>query len=163
MTIAAILLSELERESTTTEAILRRVPADKLDWRPHEKSMTLGDLAWHIASIPRRAAQLVEAGTFDLGTAGPSARGTGDFVERLRESVDEAKRIVGALDDQAIKEPMTLMRGDAVVMSLPKLAAVRTIMLNHSYHHRGQLTVYLRLLDVPLPTIYGPSADEKGF
>jgi uncharacterized damage-inducible protein DinB len=163
MSIATVFLAELERESVSTEQILLRVPADKLDWRPHEKSMTLGELAWHIAGIPARIAAVVEAGTFDVGGARPGVPTSADFVARLHSSIAEARRVVGALDDDAIKQPMNFMRGDEVALTLPKLAVIRGIMLNHSYHHRGQLTVYLRLLDVPLPAIYGTSADEKAF
>jgi len=163
MSIATVFLAELERESVSTEQILLRVPAEKLDWRPHEKSMTLGDLAWHIAGIPARISAVVEEGTFDVEGARPAVRTSADFVERLHLSVAEARRIVGALDDEAIKRPVNFMRGDEAALTLPKLTVIRALMLNHTYHHRGQLTVYLRLLDVPLPPIYGTSADEKLF
>ena len=164
MNIGGVFLAELEREGKSTEQILQRVPNDKLDWRPHPKSMTLGELAWHIASIPRIAAGLVENGTFDFANAKPPVyAGASDFVGRLRDSIAEARRVVEPLDDEAIKGPFTMTRGDQVLQTMPKLAVIRAIMLNHSYHHRGQLTVYLRLLDVPLPAIYGTSADEKAF
>jgi uncharacterized damage-inducible protein DinB len=125
--------------------------------------MTLGELAWHIASIPGRIAEMIERETFDIGAARPADQGGSEFIERLRESLAIAHRIVGALDDDAIKQPFTMVRDGEVIHRLPKVVAVRTIMLNHSYHHRGQLTVYLRLLDVPLPATYASSADEKAF
>jgi uncharacterized damage-inducible protein DinB len=161
MTIAASLVAELERESKATAGLLARVPTDKLDWKPHAKSMTLGELAWHVAAIPQRISQLLEAGTFDMSTARPKMNvESTDFAAQMQRGVEEAKRVVGALDDAAIMQPFNFMKDGVFVRSLPKLAAVRSIMLNHSYHHRGQLTVYLRMLDVPLPAIYGTSADE---
>jgi len=162
MKIADSLINELERESAATLKLLDRVPADKLDWRPHPKSMTLGELAWHIASLPRVVASSVEAGKFDVGNARPAqTRDSDDFSERLKGSVAEAKRIIESFDDDAIKQPFSFMRGDQVLRAVPRYGALRTVLLNHTYHHRGQLTVYLRLLDVPLPATYGTSADES--
>ena len=164
MGFASILLGELDREAISTEQILLRVPSDKLDWRPHPKSMTLGELAWHIASIPATAAKIVESLRFDVGTARPAAgRDSNDFVARLHASVAEAHRVIEPYDDEAISKRVELLRGDEVVHDFSRIAAIRWVMLNHSVHHRGQLTVYLRLLDVPLPAIYGSSADEKAF
>lgn len=163
MTLANELLAELDRESRASHRLLERVPADKLEWRPHPKSMTLRDLAWHVATIPSRIARIVASGAFDLANARPTpaAGEITDFAAELQRSIDEASEILGKFDDTAMMETFTLSRGGAVVMSLPRAAGVRTLMLNHSYHHRGQLTVYLRLLDIPLPATYGSSADEK--
>ena len=163
MTIANELLSELERESRATRRLLERVPADKLEWRPHEKSMTLRDLAWHVATIPGRIPKMVAGGTFDVTKARPATAPTDltNFADVLDQSVAEAKAILGTLDDEAIRQPFTMTRGSDVISSMPRVAALRAIMLNHSYHHRGQLTVYLRLLDVLLPATYGSSADER--
>lgn len=163
MTISDQLFAELERESRATRRLLERVPADKLDWRPHEKSTSLGDLAWHIASIPTRIPAMVARGSFDVTQARPATAPTGatDFAAVLDQNVAEAKQILAGLDDEAMKEPFTMTKGDVVLSSFPRVAALRTIMLNHSYHHRGQLTVYLRLLDIPLPATYGSSADER--
>jgi uncharacterized damage-inducible protein DinB len=163
MTIANELLAELDRESFATRRLLERVPTDKLEWRPHPKSMTLRDLAWHVATLPSRIARIVASGAYDLANARPTpaAAETTDFAAELHRSIGEAKEILGSLDDKTMLETFTLSRGDVVVFSMPRAAGVRTVMLNHTYHHRGQLTVYLRLLDVPLPATYGSSADEK--
>jgi uncharacterized damage-inducible protein DinB len=161
--LAQTLIAELERESTATAAILSRVPKDRGDWRPHEKSMTLSQLAWHVATIPRGVARLVTAGTFDLDNARPGATADhDDYPRALQESLEAAKEAIVALDERdGFVSRFTLTRGDAVVVDMPTVGAIRSMMLNHSYHHRGQLTVYLRLLDVPLPPIYGRSADES--
>lgn len=163
MTIAATLIAELERESVATREILSRIPAGQLEWRPHEKSMTLGDLAWHVASIPGVIARRVSDGGFDVGSARPPVRSGSDFVGELQRSIDAARAALGDLSDEAMRETFTMRRGDQVLLSFPRIAAVRSILLNHSYHHRGQLTVYLRLLGIPLPPVYGTSADESAF
>ncbi len=162
MTLANELLAELDRESFATRRLLERVPADKLEWRPHPKSMTLRDLAWHVATIPSRIARIVAAGAYNVADARPAqAPDVTDFAAELQRSLHEAKEILGRFDDAAMMETFTLTRGGTVVFSMPRAAGVRTVLLNHSYHHRGQLTVYLRLLDIPLPATYGSSADEK--
>jgi len=160
--IADIILGEMHREGISTVRMLERVPPDQLDWRPHSKSMSIGELAFHIASIPSRAAAMLRAGDFDLTKARPNVTVQNDAspVEVYRRNLDELRAVVDALDDEAIKERFTLRRGDQVLMDIPKWGMIRTIAMNHSYHHRGQLSVYLRMLDVPLPAIYGTSADE---
>lgn len=161
--LAQALISELERESTATAAILSRVPANRADWRPHAKSMTLGQLAWHVATIPRGVARLITAGTFDLANARPSPTPEhDDYPRALQESIAAAREAILAIDEKnAFTAPFTMTKGDAVVSQFPTIGAIRSMMLNHSYHHRGQLTVYLRLLDIPLPATYGTSADER--
>lgn len=164
MTAASSLLSELDREAKSTEAVLARVPAGKLDWAPHPKSMTIGALAAHIAAIPARVAQLLQAGKFDVRMARPApTRDTDDFVALLRRSLTEAKEVIAALDDEALGGPMLLVRGDEVLRQLTKAALIRNVLINHTIHHRGQLTVFLRLLDIPVPAIFGTSADESAF
>src|SRR6266849_6602782 len=142
MGFASILLGELDREAISTEQVLLRVPSDKLDWRPHPKSMTLGELAWHIASIPAIAAKIVESLRFDVGSVRPRAtRDSNDFIARLRASIAEAHRVIEPYDDETISKRVELVRGDEVVHEFSRIAAIRTVMLNHSVHHRGQLTV----------------------
>src|ERR1051326_5003396 len=145
-------IGELERESVSTARLLERVPTDKPDWRPHPKSTTLSALAWHIASIPRRISGLITAGSFDVLQARPGAGADHhDYVSELKASVEEAKRIISGIDDAAMMaKSFRFMRGPDPIRELPVLAAIRSIMLNHTYHHRGQLTVYLRLLDAPV-------------
>ena len=163
--LANAFIGELERESASTERLLERVPVDKAGWRPHPRSTALGALAWHIANIPRRVSGLVAAGSFDITQARPGAAGDhNDYVAELKASVEEAKRILSSIDDAAMMaKSFRFRRGEETLRELPVLGAIRSIMLNHTYHHRGQLTVYLRLLDVPVPPMYGNTADENPF
>jgi uncharacterized damage-inducible protein DinB len=159
MRIADPILGELDFEGRSTRRILERVPADKLSWTPHQKSMTLGALAWHLATIPSRVKQLIAADTFDLSTARPPAAND-HFIEEFDRNVAAVRDAIRALDDQAIRAPFTITKDGKTVTTIPKVSMIRSMLLNHTYHHRGQLTVYLRLLDVPVPAMYGTSADE---
>jgi len=164
MSIAEGLLQELEQEAQTTKRVLERVPQAHLGWRPHEKSMTLGQLALHIAMVPGAVAQLVaqpsmQAPKFEH----PAASSVSELVPALENSVKQAKDALGRMDDRAINETWRVLDGERELMAMPRIAFLRSIMLNHWYHHRGQLSVYLRQLNVPVPSIYGPSADENPF
>lgn len=163
MPLVNAILAELEQEARTTRKVLERVPDDKLEWRPHEKSMTLGRLANHIATIPSRVLSWVKASELDLDQARPAEPPdrTDLIVAAFEKHLEEIRDYLGSIDDAALKEPFTLRKGEKTLLSMPKIAVVRTVLLNHTYHHRGQLSVYLRLLDVPLPAMYGPSADEQ--
>ena len=162
MNLISPILSELDREGASTLKMLERVPAEHLEWRPHAKSMSLGQLAWHIASIPRRVVTLLDAGEFDLTTARPAAapEAGADIVGEFKRNLEYVRARIKTFDDDTIRQPFTLRRGEQVLQTMPNIAVLRTIFLNHSIHHRGQLSVYLRILDVPLPAIYGSSADE---
>ncbi|HVR39837.1 MAG TPA: DinB family protein [Thermoanaerobaculia bacterium] len=156
------VLKELERESASTVRILERVPYDKLDWSPHPKSMTLGELAWHIAGIPKRVGQMLREGVFEPKPGRPAGvpAETGAIAEGYRQNIEDLKNQIVAMGDEALREAFSMQRGGQTVMQIPKTGVVRSILLNHTYHHRGQLSVYLRLLDVPVPAMYGVSADE---
>ena len=158
----APILAELQFESESTIKMLARIPREHSDWRPHTKSMTLATLAWHIASIPKTVGRLLDAGEFDVSTARPAGAPPQDtdFVTEYKRNLEAIRAQIGALDDEAVRKPFTLRRGDQVLQSIPSIAVIRNIFMNHSVHHRGQLSVYLRMLDVPLPAIYGTSADE---
>ncbi len=161
MHLVSPILSEIDREGASTLKMIERVPAEQLEWRPHVKSMSLGQLAWHIATIPKRIMAMLDAGEFDISTArpGPAAAGP-DIVGEFKRNLDDIRARVKTFDDDTIRQPFTLRRGDQVLQNMPKIAVLRNIYLNHTIHHRGQLSVYLRILDVPLPAIYGTSADE---
>jgi len=163
MALIDSILEEMTREAGSTRRVLERVPSDKLAWRPHQKSKSIGELAWHVASIPGRVAKLVQEDDVDVTTVKqlPMPETTAGLVEGFDRQVAEAKELLSRLDDSALSRITTMRRGDVKIFSGPKLALLRTVMLNHSYHHRGQLSVYLRLLDVPVPPIYGPTADES--
>jgi uncharacterized damage-inducible protein DinB len=161
----ADLTLELAQEAQGTRRILERVPEERLDWTPHEKSMTLGQLAMHIAIIPGNIAGISRNASFDVRTVipRPTATATGEILRRLDESLAQARSILSAFDDGDLLAPWRMMNGEEVIFAITRGELLRTVMLNHWYHHRGQLGVYLRLLDVAVPAIYGPSADEKMF
>lgn len=166
MRLADAIIAELEREAVSTARILERVPPDKLDWAPHAKSMKLGQLAWHIATLPKSAIGALKSGERDVTKARPDTTPAtiGDIVAEFRRNVADLKQTLSVTEDATLlNERFAFKRNDEVVTSFPKLAMLRTVLLNHSYHHRGQLTVYLRLLDVPVPAMYGTSADENLF
>jgi uncharacterized damage-inducible protein DinB len=162
--IAESLVAELEREGKSTERILDRVPQDRLEWRPHPKSMSLGELAWHIAILPANAVKGLREGKREVGTSRPGPREGTEFVATFRRNLDELKAVLLSTPDEVLlTERFAFVRNSEPVVSFPKLGFIRTVMMNHSIHHRGQLTVYLRLLDVPVPAMYGTSADESAF
>jgi len=161
MPLANALIAELELEGKSTVRMLERVPLDKLDWTPHPKSLTLGRLAWHLVSIPAIAVRLMSEGNFDLKNGGPPAMPENpEFVQTFRQNLSAIQSTLSAMDDDALKAPFVISRNGDVLNETRKIIFVRSVLMNHSYHHRGQLSVYLRLLDVPLPAIYGTSADE---
>jgi uncharacterized damage-inducible protein DinB len=158
------LLQELEQETKTTRRVLERVPEDHLGWKPHEKSMSLGQLALHVANIPGGIAQLSQTSPFQIPEfVQPSATSAAELVPTLEKSYATAREILGKLTDEKLGEMWRLVDGDREVMAIPVGAVLRTLMLNHWYHHRGQLSVYLRQVGVMVPSIYGPSADENPF
>jgi len=165
MSIMQTFISELDMEAPATRAMLERVPADKLEWRPHERSMSLGQLALHIAQVPGAISGFLtvdEVPAPDFGeVASPASRD--EILEALDESLETAKRTMEGIDDEAAHTMFRVTRDGEALMSLPKVAVARAILLNHWYHHRGQLSVYLRLLEVPVPATYGASADESAF
>jgi uncharacterized damage-inducible protein DinB len=160
------LVAELEQEAATTQRVLARVPNDQLGWKPHPKSMSLGQLAQHVASSPGDVAQLLSNDGLEISPAGmtpPALTSAAELVPLLERSVRAAKAFLSALDEQRAMATWRVTKEGKEVFAAPRIAAARAILLNHWYHHRGQLSVYLRLLDVPIPSIYGPSADEDPF
>src|SRR5919109_5551257 len=160
------MLQELEQEARTTRRVLERVPNDRLSWKPHDRARTLGQLALHIAMVPGSVAELgsspspAQAPRFGRD---PSPATASDLIPALDESLAKAKKILGPMDDATLMETWRLMDGDRELFAIPRAEFLRAVMLNHWYHHRGQLSVYLRELGVPIPSIYGPSADENPF
>ena len=155
------LIAELENEAATTRRVLERVPEDRLSWAPHAKSMTLGRLAQHVAEIPGRIADLLDPPESRMPSSPPPPVTSRDeILSILDQSVANAVSKLRSWGDAYLMEDCRVYFGDRVAMAGPRLRWVRAAMLNHWYHHRGQLTVYLRLLDVPVPSVYGPSADE---
>ena len=164
MAMSDVYIQELEQEAQTTRRVLERVPDDQLGWKPHEKSMSLGQLAMHVATTPGVVAGISTQSPCPLPEFDqPSATSASELIPALEQSVDDAKKIVAGMDDAAFASTWRLVDGEREVMAIPRSALFRSIMLNHWYHHRGQLSVYLRLLGIPVPSIYGPSADENPF
>jgi uncharacterized damage-inducible protein DinB len=160
------MLRELEQEAQTTRRVLERVPDEHLAWRPHGKARTLGQLAMHIAIVPGAVAALgaspSPAQAPEFGED-PSPATAADLIPMLDQSIARAKEILGGMDDETLGETWRMMSGERELFAIPRSALLRSVMLNHWYHHRGQLTVYLRELNVAVPSIYGPSADESPF
>lgn len=166
MTIAMPLLQELAAEAATTRRVLERVPESSLGWRPHPKSMSLGQLALHLATLPQQLSNFVAGDTFDFSAAAgapPQAESHGALMAAFDASIAHAERYIGSLSDARATATWTLTDGHAPLFSAPRAGVIRSFLFNHWYHHRGQLSVYLRLLDVPVPSVYGPTADENPF
>ena len=164
MSATDALIQELDQEAQTTRRVLERVPDDKLDWKPHATSLSLGQLAMHVAIVPGGIAEASTQSRFQVPKfAHPSATSAAELMSALDQSIAKAKQIVGGMDDAALASTWRLVDGDREVWATPRSTLLRTLMLNHWYHHRGQLSVYLRELGVPVPSIYGPSGDENPF
>lgn len=161
--IAASLIAEMEHEAATTRACLERIPAEKFSWKPHEKSMEFAKLASHIAEMfgwtpPTILNTELDFAKMDYKPFEPQT--TGELVAFLDKSVSEAIDVLRNTPDQVFFENWTLRNGETTYFTMPKVAVMRSFVMNHIVHHRGQLSVYLRLNDIAVPSIYGPSADE---
>ncbi len=158
------MIAELEQEAETTRRVLERIPEDRLGWRPHPKSMTLGQLALHIATTPGGVAQVAAADSMERPQfERPEPKSRREVLDALAQSVAAALEFLRGLDDARASQSWTMTLEGKPVFSMPRISVVRSIMLNHWYHHRGEMQVYLRLLDVPLASVYGPTADENPF
>jgi uncharacterized damage-inducible protein DinB len=160
------LLPEYDHEMGTTRRLLDRVPEDHFTWRPHEKSMTLGQLSGHLANLPTWCNAVLDLVEFDMATAGDDARPRSPasrdaLLKEFDQKVAAARANLSKRTDAELMAPWTLKSGDQEIFTMPRIMAIRSFVMNHSIHHRGQLSVYLRLNNVPLPSIYGPTADEQ--
>lgn len=164
MPIVDAILMELDQEAQTTRRVLERVPENKLSWKPHPKAYSLGQLALHIAAAQGNLAQAAAADTLEAPNFEQAeAKSRQEILDTFSKSLETAKGTLKKMDDARIMSMWTLTRNGKAVMSVPRIGFIRSILLNHVYHHRGQLSVYLKMLDVPIPSIYGPSADENPF
>jgi uncharacterized damage-inducible protein DinB len=162
MKLAESIVMELDQEAQTTKRVLERIPDGQLSWRPHPKSFSLGQLALHIAAVPGNVTAIAVPDTVEVPTftqLEPQSRR--EILDTFAKSLESAKSDLRKMDDARLAATWSLTRGGKVVMSVPRIGFLRSVLLNHVYHHRGQLSVYLRMLDVPVPSIYGPSADEN--
>lgn len=168
MTYAQMTLPEFEQEMATTRRMLERVPEDKLDWRPHAKSNTIGWNACHLAEIPGWAANILTEPFFDMDPTGkdpyktPDLRSRQAILDMFDANVQSAKAAIAGVKDSAIMEAWQLKNNGTVLLEMPRAVALRTWVLSHTIHHRAILSVYYRLNGVPVPAIYGPSGDEQG-
>jgi len=163
MPVNTALIAELKHEASNTRKMLERVPSDKLDWSPHEKSMKIGKLAKHVADLPVWVERILNADEFNFATANfnrDNPESTEAILKLFDERLASAISVLEAAPDENFNTTWRVLRGEQVMFQLPKKVALRSFAYNHIYHHRGQLSVYLRLLDIAVPGMYGPSADE---
>src|SRR5579864_1230790 len=160
--ISQALLPEFDQEMANTRKSLERVPEDKFSFKPHTKSMTLGALATHLATINHWAEAIFGQDSFDVSTAPRTEelKSRADILASFDQTTAIARKAIASANDAHMLKPWTLKAGPHTVFTLPRVAVVRSFLLNHGIHHRAQLGVYLRLNDIPVPSIYGPSADE---
>ncbi len=169
MGLSDALLPEFDMEMANTRKTLERVPDGRFDWKPHPKSMAMGALATHLTNIPTWTNIAVEEDSLDMAPNGVPMAGatpinsTAELLQTFDTNVAKARAAIAAATDQDLFKMWTLQRSGNTLMTLPKVAVLRGFVLNHNIHHRAQLGVYLRLNDIPVPSIYGPSADENPF
>lgn len=164
MALVDALLPEFDHEISTTRKLLERMPDDRLTWKPHAKSMSLGALATHLSNLPWWGEVTLAQAEFDTASVGtpPEGASTAHILETFDRNASRTRALLAATSDAELMAPWALKREGQTIFSMPKAAVWRSFVLSHLVHHRGQMSVYLRLLDVPVPSIYGPSADEGG-
>jgi uncharacterized damage-inducible protein DinB len=168
MPINESLLPEFDHEMANTRRVLERVPEDKFEWRPHSKSPTFIWLASHVTNLPMWAVMTMSSESFDLAPPSgeqpsppPAAKSRDELLSTFERNRDQARAAIAAGSDQQMLTPWALLKGGHEIFRLPRIAVLRSMVMNHIVHHRAQLCVYLRLNDVPVPGLYGPSADES--
>ena len=168
MPISKMILPEFDHEMANTRKTLERVPDEKFGWKPHDKSMAMGGLATHMANLPSWGTLIVGSESFDVMPGGtpmktPELHSTAEVLQTFDQNVAATRAAIDAASDEALFQNWTLQKNGTAIMTLPKVAVLRSFVMNHIIHHRAQLGVYLRLNDIPVPSIYGPSADEGNF
>ncbi len=169
MPISQALLPEFDQEMANTRKTLERVPDDRFDWKPHPKSGTMGWLAGHVANIPGWAATSIEKDSLDIQPPGapppqmPVPRSRKEILDLFDQGSATARAAITSASDEHLMKPWTLLQGGKTIFTMPRIAVLRGFVMNHLIHHRAQLGVYLRLNDIPVPSTYGPSADEGSF
>lgn len=163
--ISQSLVPEFDQEMKSTRKVLERVQAEKFGWKPHDKSFAFGSLAAHVANLVSWGTTIMGSDELDIGGSftPPQVESTQDILDMFDKNVADTRAALAQGSDEDFMKPWTLRKGDHEIFTLPKVAVVRSMVFNHIIHHRGQLSVYLRLNDIPVPSIYGPSADEQVF
>lgn len=164
MALVEALLPEFDHEVSLTRKLLERLPDDRLAWKPHARSMSLGGLATHLSNLLWWGEMTLAQSEFDTAGIGtrPEATSRSQILEMFDRNASKTRALLSGMSDAELMAPWALKRDDQTIFSMPKAAVWRSFVLSHLVHHRGQMSVYLRLLDVPVPSIYGPSADEGG-
>jgi uncharacterized damage-inducible protein DinB len=166
MSIAQGLLAEFDMEMASTRRMLERLPEDKLEWKPDPKSMSMGRLAGHIAEMPGWGAMTLTTDELDFAKGGyqPTiATSKAHALQVLEANASATRAAIAAASDADFMKPWSLRQGEQIFLTMPKIAVIRGMVMNHTIHHRGQLSVYYRMNGVPIPSLYGPSADDPGF
>jgi len=169
MALRDALLPEFDHEMANTRKTLERVPDDRLDWKPHTKSTSMGGLATHLSNLPTWTNHTIDEDSLDLAPEGiplapaPVIKSQTELLELFDSNVAKARAAIASVSDEDLFKPWTLKNSGNEILTLPKIAVLRGFVMNHNIHHRAQLGVYLRLNDIPVPSIYGPSADENPF
>jgi uncharacterized damage-inducible protein DinB len=164
MPISELLLAEFDQESANTRKTLERVPGEKWDWKPHPKSGTLGWLASHIATLPQFSTNTVQMAEFEIeGSPRINVKNVSELLPTFDDLNQKARNAIAGVTDEQLRETWTLKWKGHVIFAMPRYNVLRVTCFNHAIHHRAQLTMYLRALDVPVPALYGPSADENTF
>ncbi|MBO0720927.1 MAG: DinB family protein [Blastocatellia bacterium] len=169
MSISESILPEFDQEMASTRKTLERVPDDRFDWKPHEKSSALGALVTHLSNIPGWTTMTIEQDELDVAPPGEPAfrnepvKSQQEALSIFDTNIAAARAALAGASDELLLKPWTLLSGGHTILTLPKIAVIRTFVMNHLIHHRAQLGVYLRLNDLPVPSVYGPSADEGSF
>ncbi|HEY3132813.1 MAG TPA: DinB family protein [Acidobacteriota bacterium] len=169
MKLSQLILPEYDHEMANTRKTLERVPQDKFGWKPHEKSMTLGRLAQHLAELPGWAIYTIEKDSLDIAPPGappyqpPKVNSPEEVLQLFDKNVAAGRAAIAGANDEHLMKSWSLLSGGKTIFTLPRIGVLRGSVMNHSIHHRAQLGVYLRLNNLPLPALYGPSADEAGF
>jgi uncharacterized damage-inducible protein DinB len=164
MPIADSLLPEFDHEMANTRKVLERLPEDKFGWKPHRKSFTMGALGTHVSNLPFWAVMTIEKDSIDVAAPmeNPEAKTRAELLERFDKNVTSARAAIAGTGDDRMRAPWSLVAGGKNILTMPRIAVLRSFVMNHMIHHRAQLGVYLRLNDVPVPALYGSSADEPG-
>lgn len=169
MALRDALLPEFDHEMAGVRATLERVPDDKLGWKPHEKSFTMGGLAAHLAQVPGWAKETLKQDSLDVAPVGgpaytpPTANSRAELLALFDKNVAAGRAALAETSDESFFQNWSLLKGGKTILSMPRIAVLRSFVLSHAIHHRAQLGVYLRMNNIPVPSIYGPSADEGQF
>jgi uncharacterized damage-inducible protein DinB len=166
MAIRDALLPEFDQEMTSTRKTLERVPDERFSWKPHEKSSAMGNLAGHLANLPSWASLAINQDSLDLAPGGiplqnPPINSTSEVLGTFDKNIADARAAIAGASDEQLLQPWSLLMNGKTLMTVPRAVVLRSFVMNHLIHHRAQLGVYLRLNDIPVPSVYGPSADEN--